>query len=122
MISDQPIVDRVASRRDFRQFINHPYLRHARDPHWVPPLRISERERLSPRHNPFFQHADIQLFLARSRGDVVGRIAAIDDRLHNEVHGENLAMFGFFEAADAMAAAALLDEAERWARERGRTA
>ena len=27
--------------------------------------------------------------------------AAIDDRLHNEVHGDNVAVFGFFEAEDA---------------------
>jgi len=77
-------VDRVERRSDFRRFINYPYQRHARDPHWVPPLRIAERERLSPAHNPFFSHADVELFLARRGGQIVGRIAAIDDRLHEE--------------------------------------
>ena len=76
---------------------------------------MAERERLSPRHNPFFQHADIELFLARRNGAIVGRIAAIDDHLHNEVHRDNVAMFGFFEAADEATAAALLDAVERWA-------
>ena len=81
---------------------------------------MAERERLSPKHNPFFQHADIEMFLARRNGEIVGRIAAIDDRLHNETHHDNVAMFGFFEAADQAAARALLEAAERWAAARGR--
>ncbi|MES1256066.1 MAG: hypothetical protein ABUS56_10685, partial [Acidobacteriota bacterium] len=74
-----------------------------------------------PRHNPFFAHADAELFLAWRDGAVVGRIAAIDDRLHRETHQDNVAMFGFFEAADLPAAASLFAEAETWARRRGRT-
>jgi hypothetical protein len=110
----------VVGRRDFSRFIAYPYERHARDPRWIPPLRIGERERLDPRKNPFFEHAEVKLFLAR-RGDlVVGRIGAIDDRLHNETHRDNVAMFGFFEAADGEAARALLETAERWAMARGR--
>ena len=80
---------------------------------------MAERERLSPKHNPFFQHADIEMFLARRNGEIVGRIAAIDDRLHNETHHDNVAMFGFFEAADQAAARELLEAAERWAAARG---
>src|SRR5262245_37312934 len=78
-----------------------------------------------PRKNPFFEHADVQLFLARHDdrdGQIVGRIGAIDDRLHLETHRDNCAMFGFFEAEDRETAAALLDAAEAWARQRGRTA
>ena len=110
----------VATRRDFRQFINHPYERYAADPHWVPPLRISEGERLKPSKNPFFEHAEVDLFLAVRDGSVVGRIAGIDDRLHNETHHDNMAAFGFFEADDAETAGALLLHVENWARARGR--
>jgi len=112
----------VGGRRDFRRFIDYAYQRNSDDPHWVPPLRIAERERLTPRKNPFFAHADVELLLAFRDGRLVGRIAAIDDRLHNETHGDNLAAFGFFEAADALAAKALLDRVESWARARGRAA
>jgi GNAT superfamily N-acetyltransferase len=109
----------VNGRREFRRFIDYPYLRNASDPHWIPPLRLSERQRLMPRHNPFFGHADVELFLAWRDGDVAGRIAAIRDRLHNETHGEATAMFGFFEAIDRDAAHALLRAVESWAAERG---
>ena len=112
----------VGTRRDLRQFIDYAYVRNRRDPHWIPPLRIGERERLSPKKNPFWAHADVELLLARRDGRVVGRIAAIDDRLHNEVHRDNIAAFGFFEADDAAATRALLDGVEAWARRRGRVA
>src|SRR5512142_1463216 len=105
-------VQPIAGRRDFRQFIAYPYRRHAHDAHWIPPLRIAERQRLSARTNPFFAHADIELLLARRQGEVSGRIAAIDDRLHNETHHDNLAAFGFFEADDEESAHALLRAVE----------
>src|SRR5712691_10020031 len=91
----------VANRREFRQFIDYAYDRNAGDPHWIPPLRLSEHERLTPKKNPFFAHADVELLLARRGDTIVGRVAAIDDRLHNETHHDNAAMFGFFEAEDA---------------------
>jgi len=111
----------VHGARDFRRFLNYPYLRHRRDPHWIPPLRIAERDRLRPQKNPFFAHADHALLLARRDGVVCGRIAAFDDRLHNETHGDNIASFGFFEAEDADTARALLGAVEAWAAQRGRT-
>jgi len=111
----------VASRREFRRFIDYAYERNAADPHWISPLRIAEHERLTAKKNPFFDHADVELLLARRGNRVVGRIAAIDDRLHNATHHDNLAMFGFFEADDAETARALLGAVEAWARSRGRS-
>jgi len=110
----------VAGRRELRRFIDYAYDRNAADPHWVAPLRIAEHERLSPKKNPFFAHAAVELFLAQRGTRVVGRIAAIDDELHNATHRDNTAMFGFFDADDADAAAALLGAVEAWARARGR--
>jgi hypothetical protein len=113
-------VRRVGGRREFRRFIDYAYDRNARDPHWVPPLRISEHERLTPKKNPFFEHADVELLLAWRDGRVAGRVAGIDDRLHHQAHHDNAAMFGFFEADDGEAAAALFRAVEAWARARGR--
>jgi hypothetical protein len=110
----------VGSRRELGRFIDYANERNQRDPHWIPPLRIAERERLSPKKNPFFAHADVQPLLAFRDNRVVGRIVAIDDRLHNEVHGDNIAAFGFFEAEDGGAAQALLQRVESWALARGR--
>jgi GNAT superfamily N-acetyltransferase len=112
----------VRGRRDFRRFIDYAYTRNAGDPNWVPPLRLGEHDRLNPKKNPFFAHADVELFIAMRDGRVAGRVAAIDDRLHNSTHGDNIAMFGLFEADDAETSRALLGGAEAWAAGRGRSA
>jgi GNAT superfamily N-acetyltransferase len=112
----------LRDRRDFSRFIDYAYTRNAHDPKWVSPLRLGERDRLNPKKNPFFAHADVQLFLATDGDRVVGRIGAIDDRLHNETHKDNIAMFGFYEADDAEGTRLLLAAAERWAKDRGRAA
>ena len=110
----------VRGRGEIRRFVDYLYARNAHDPHWVPPLRLSELERINPKKNPFFAHAEMALMLAWRGDRVVGRIAAIDDRLHRETHGDNAAMFGFFEAADAGVTRALLAAVEAWAASRGR--
>jgi GNAT superfamily N-acetyltransferase len=111
----------VESRADRARFVEFPYALYAGTPHWVPPLRRDEYHRLSPRHNPFHDHADTRLWLASADGRVVGRIAAIDDRLHNATHRELVTWFGFFEAEDERIARALLQTVETHAAERGST-
>ena len=110
----------VDSRADRKRFIDYPYRKHAEDPTWVPPLRMGEWERLDPKRNPFFQHARVTLYLAERDGRVVGRVAAIDNDLHNETHGDNLLFFGFFEADDEEAALTLYAAVEADARRLGR--
>jgi GNAT superfamily N-acetyltransferase len=113
---------RASTRALVDVFVELPYAMYARDPHWVPPLRRDERRRLARGRNPFLDHADMELWVAFARGEPCGRIAAIEDRAHNEFHHERAAWFGFFEAADAETARALLDRAEAWSRARGCTA
>ena len=112
----------VGSRADLRRFIGYPFARYRDDPHWVPPPLVAEREQFDPEKNPFYEHARVDLFLAYRAGEVVGRVAAIDDDNHNRTHCENLAFFGFFEAKDEEAAKVLLARVEEWGRRLGRSA
>ncbi|MQA28634.1 MAG: N-acetyltransferase [Luteitalea sp.] len=107
----------VTTRARMRAFVDLPYRLHREEAHWIPPLRRDERRRLSPAHNPFWNHARADLWLARAGGRVTGRIAAIEDRLYNERQGESITWFGFFEAEDRATAAALLTAVEQRARE-----
>jgi GNAT superfamily N-acetyltransferase len=104
-----------------RAFIRLPWRLYEGVANWVPPL-ISERKRhLDPRRNPFFEHAEVQYFLAWRDGVPVGRISAHVDHRLNEFQSNRWGLFGFFECEDDPGiASALLATAERWLRERGR--
>ena len=55
----------VTTRRDRKAFIDLAYRLNADDPNWVAPLRADVAELLDRKKNPFFQHAEMQMFLAR---------------------------------------------------------
>jgi hypothetical protein len=110
----------VADKRDLDAFIRLPWSLYRGDPNWVPPLLMMEREEFSPQKNPFYQHADVQLFLARRNGDVVGRLSAHIDHEYNTYHDERTGCFGFFESErDPSTTASLLTAAEEWLLARG---
>lgn len=108
----------VRSRRELRRFIDLPFQLYADAPQWVPPL-VSERKRhLSPKHNPFFEHAEAEYFLAHRDGEVAGRICAHVDWRLNEFQDAGWGLFGFFDAIDdPEVARALLESAEGWVRD-----
>jgi hypothetical protein len=114
-----PLVERLGRhRRDIARFFDVADAIYRGDPNWVAPLR-ADLAKVFSSENPFFRHAEMQLFLARRGGEAVGRIAAIVDRRHNEKQGEQAAFFGFFESEnDQSVADALFHAAALWARER----
>ncbi len=116
----------VRAAADLHKFIAFPYRLHRGDPQWVPPLRMDMRKALSRRKNPFFQHAEAEYFLAERRGgrsaEVVGRIAAIHNRGHNEFHEDTVGFYGFFESInDQSVADSLFHAAANWLKQRGLT-
>lgn len=115
-------VRRVASRGDLRAFINLPYQLYAgaECANWVPPLRVAVADALDDRRNPFYRNADRELFLAFEGTQLVGRIAAIENRAHNQFHDDRTGFFGFFDCVnDRVVAAALFDAASQWLTARG---
>jgi GNAT superfamily N-acetyltransferase len=111
------------TRADRKSFVRFPWRIYPGSyPAWVPPLLSEEQKRIDPERNPFFQHGEAALFLAYANGKPVGRIAAIENRQHNEFHDDRVGFFGFFESIDdPEVAGALLDEAAAWVRGRGLT-
>jgi GNAT superfamily N-acetyltransferase len=103
-----------------REFIELPYRLYRNEPHWVPPLRMAVKELLDKAKHPFYADAETQLFLARRDGRVVGRIAAIWNKAHNQFYGEQAGFFGFFDCENDVAVAdALLSKAREWTRAKG---
>ncbi len=90
------------------------------DPNWVPPLMMDRKKILDREKNPFYKHAEAEYFLAEKNGEIVGRIAAIKNDLHNQIHKEKTGFFGFFECInDQDVANALFDATKKWLREKG---
>lgn len=89
-------------------------------PQWVPPLRMSVYENLDTEKNPFYKRATIQLWIAYKDGKPVGRIAAVENRGHNDFHNDKTGFYGFFESIDDQQVAnALFDTAKKWLKSRG---
>ena len=85
------------------------------DPMWVPPLRGEFKRLVGWKYHPFQEIGDIQTFLARREGKVVGRIAAIVNHEHNRHFNEHRGFFGFFECIDDQDVAhALFDAVRAW--------
>ena len=87
----------MAKRRS-KEFVELPYRLYRDDPYWVPPLRIAVKELLDRAKHPYYANAEVEFFLARQDGRVVGRVAAILDRAHNRFHEEKAGFFGFSRA------------------------
>jgi hypothetical protein len=111
-----PVTDE-AQRRQLARF---PWRLYRDEPHWVPPIFGDRLKLLDPEKHPFWEHSELQLYLAVRGGEVVGTISAHINHRHNQVYQDKVGFFGFFEVIDDYAVAeALLESASSWLRERG---
>lgn len=110
----------VTDKKQREAFAKFPWRIYRKDDNWVPPLYGDRLNMLDPAKHPFYEHAEVQLFLAMRNGEVVGTISAHINHLHNEVFQDRVGFFGFFEVIeDYGVAEALLNAAAHWLRERG---
>ena len=110
----------VRNEKDRMRFIKFQWKVYKNDPYWVPPLLMDRKKILDTKKNPFYQHAQIEMFLAEKDGELVGRIAAIKNDLHNSTHNDKVGFFGFFESMNDQAVAnSLFDAAKGWLKSKG---
>jgi GNAT superfamily N-acetyltransferase len=119
-MAEPVVVTPVKLKGDLREFIKFPWKVYKGDPNWVPPLIFERKAFFNPKKNPFYEHAEVELFLAKCGSEVIGTIAGIINYRHNEFHGERTGFFGFFEVIeDYKAADVLLATVRDWVRARG---
>lgn len=107
------------SGRDIRRFLDVSYGVYDGDPHWVAPL-LMDLKKVFTDANPLFEHATMQLWVARRGGHDIGRIAALVDRRHGKVTAEPAAFWGFFECVDdPEASERLFSAVAAWGRAQG---
>jgi len=110
----------VETKADKMRFIRSQWNFYKNNPAWVPPIVADRVKLLDTNKNPFYKHSVMQMFLAVSNGEIVGRIAAIINDNHNRTHKDKVGFFGFFECIDNQKVAnALFDVAADWLKARG---
>jgi len=111
----------VSTRKELKQFIMLPFKLYKNDPHWVAPLISEQINFFNPQKNPYYEHSEVQLFLAENDGEIVGRISAHTNTQHNKFHNDKVGFFGFFESINNQAVAnQLIDAAYAWNKEKGK--
>lgn len=112
----------LKTRKHLMEFIKLPWKIYRDNPYWVPPLIMDMKKILHRKKNPFFQHSETELFLAKQNGESVGRIAAILNNNHNKFHNEKTGFFGFFESINNLEVSReLLNTAQTWLKAKGMT-
>lgn len=116
-------IAQVSGKKDLETFIRLPWKIYKDFPNWVPPLLLERRKILDRKRNPFYNHSQIELFIAYRGNEPVGRIAAIKNDMHLKYHNDSCGFFGFFECINDMEAAGkLFDSAKEWIKSKGLTA
>jgi len=119
-ISDRTLeIVPVRNGDELNAFLRLPWSLYADDAAWIPPLLLERKQQLS-KHNPYFQHATFQAWIARRGKQTVGRICAQVDQLHLQRYNDQTGFFGLLEAQDdSEIFQALMETAQIWLRERG---
>jgi hypothetical protein len=114
------VVTPVAGKSDLKAFIDLPKRLFKGQKGYVAHLNSERQEAFSPKKNPLFQHVEVQFFLARRAGKVVGRITAQLDGAYLERYKDSTGHFGCVVAEDDPAIfQALFKAAEDWLRAKG---
>ena len=107
----------VRSAKEKNLFIDLEWRLNKKTPNWVSPLRMERKKILDTKKNPFYQHSEIELFIAYKDKKPVGRIAAITNENHNKFHNDKAGFWGFFECInDQQVANSLFNAAAEWLR------
>ncbi len=105
----------VRTEKELKDFINLPFKLYKNNRYWVPPLKREVRNLFDKMKNPFWSHAEKELFLVYRNKQLSGRICAIIDYNFMEFWDEKTAYFGFFECDnDEDAAAALFEHVREY--------
>jgi len=93
-------IKEVSSKSDLKKFVTFPFLLYKDSKYWVPPIINDELESFDKTKNPVFKDAEAWFFLAYENDKIVGRIAAIINKL--EVNQQNVKKmrFGWFDFVD----------------------
>lgn len=110
----------IKSRKQINDYVNFPFMLYGEVKEWVPPFISDVKLMLNPNKHPFYEHSDAEFFVARNNGELVGRIAVMENKPFNKVHDVKKAQFYLFDCIeDQTVANALFSRAFEWSNNRG---
>ena len=103
-----------------RAFMVVPWLIHADDAHWIPPLEREINRIFNPQENPLFKLGTAKRWVVWEGSRLIGRIAAFDHPKYLGGSGCHVGGIGFFDCFyNHKAANLLFDTALKWLKARG---
>ena len=90
----------TTSKSQVNEFVQFHYDLYKGTPQWVPPFYDDIKLMLNRQKHPFFEHSDGEFFIAKNGGQVVGRLAIMENRPFNKYHDTKKAQFYLFDSLD----------------------
>ena len=110
----------TTSKSQVNEFVNFPFKIYEGVKEWVPPIVSDIKLMLNKNKHPFHEHSEADFFFARKNGEMVGRIALIENKPSNKYHDAKQAAFYLFETVDDKEVADKLFEFSfDWVKKRG---
>jgi hypothetical protein len=110
--NDDIIIQNVISKSLLHTFYTIAFTIYKNNKYWVPPI-WKEIQNFFKKNNPFWKHAEAQLYIATKNKSPVGRIATIIDHNLPTENNKRIGYFGFFESInDPQIAQHLLETAQ----------
>lgn len=114
------IIKEVQTRSELRKFVNFPEKLYRNNPYYVPPIVFDQMDTLDQKKGAAQEFCDSKLYLAYKDGELVGRVAAIINKLANKQWNHKEVRFGWYDFVDDREVSkALLDKVEEFGRQYG---
>lgn len=113
-------IKEVETKSDITKFVEFPNKLYKGNKFYVPFLSGDEKNKFDKDKNESYDDCIVKCFLAYRDKKVVGRIAGIIQKLHNEKTGEKRVRFSRFDSIDDEEVSnALFSAVEKWAKAQG---
>ncbi len=113
-------IKEVITNSDLKKFALFTQSIYEGNKYYAPDMIADEMAMFDKKNNPAYAHCESKCFLALRDGRIVGRIAAIINHKANEKWQANRIRFSNFDFIDdPQVSRALMDQVEKWAREKG---
>lgn len=110
------------SKKQVHEFVQFHYDLYRKCPQWVPPFYSDIEMMLNKEKHPFYEHSDADFFVAKRGGEVVGRVAVMENKSYNQYHNAHQGVFYLYDSIDDQEVTnKLFERAFDWARKRGLT-